>query len=99
MDLDVEFRNGWRLHSAVVARWLGVPHTQVRATIANHYKAIDTVGYGLWESGSDYWLEQCHIDLLICYLFKGDMLTSLMATVSAEFTNFKKQHLKSGGLV
>ncbi|MDB9376127.1 hypothetical protein [Nodularia sphaerocarpa] len=99
MALQIEFKNGWRLHSKQVSSLLGLEHSKIKSAIQTHYNSFDSFGWGMWGSQNDYWLEQSHVDLLVILLFKGEAAKVLMGKVHSEFTEFKTHQLKSGWLI
>lgn len=98
MALQIEFKNGWRLHSTQVSKLLRVPHSKIKLIVQNNYKLFNDVGWGIWTSKGDFFLEQCHIELLIIHLFESKVAQDFITGIHSEFVEFKTHQVKSSRL-
>jgi phage regulator Rha-like protein len=85
--MNIEFKDGWRVCSKEVAKFIGVSHSQLKKTIEKYHNHFEDFGY-LYRAGDDYYLSLSHCEIAILCSHSEIVRARLL------FTNLYKDFMK-----
>ena len=86
--MNIELKDGWRVCSRDISKFIEVSHSQLKQTIQKYYQHFEDFGY-LYTSGNDYYLSLTHCEIAILF-FHSDITKARLL-----FTHLYKEFLKA----